>query len=66
MPDLLGLSAREALQIVTRLGLAAQVMGSGFVSSQEPAAGTPVDGITTCILRLDRNVSAGSVTGASP
>ena len=39
MPDLRGLSAREALRTLTRIGLTARINGDGFVIEQSPAAG---------------------------
>src|SRR6266540_3980049 len=41
-PDVVGLSARQALAVFARLGLTAQLRGTGFVISQEPASGTAV------------------------
>jgi membrane peptidoglycan carboxypeptidase len=41
-PDVVGLSARQALVVFARLGLTAQLRGTGFVISQEPAPGTAV------------------------
>ena len=43
MPDLRGMSAREAVRALVRLGMTARVSGDGFVVSQDPAAGTPID-----------------------
>ena len=39
-PDVVGLSARQALAIFARLGLTARLKGSGFVVSQDPLPGT--------------------------
>ena len=55
MPDLRGLSARDALRKMMRLGLAARVEGSGFVIAQEPAAGAPLDAISVGRVTLARN-----------
>jgi cell division protein FtsI/penicillin-binding protein 2 len=41
-PDVVGFSARQALAVFARLGLTAQLRGTGFVISQEPAPGTAV------------------------
>ena len=43
MPDLRGLSAREAVRRLVKLGLTARLAGDGFVVSQEPPPGTPLD-----------------------
>ncbi len=42
MPDLRGLSAREALRTLTRIGLTARINGDGFVIEQSPPPGAPV------------------------
>jgi cell division protein FtsI (penicillin-binding protein 3) len=54
LPDLRGLSAREAVRVLTRIGLAARLTGSGIVTAQNPAAGSTVDPGTLCQLRLER------------
>lgn len=43
MPDLRGVSSRQALRDITGVGLAARVSGSGVVVRQFPEAGTPVE-----------------------
>ena len=40
MPDLRGLSARDAVQVLGRIGMRALLDGNGFVVSQEPEADT--------------------------
>ena len=42
MPDLRGLAAREAVNVLTRLGMTARMNGSGFVFQQSPEAGEAV------------------------
>src|SRR4030095_6334108 len=54
VPDLTGLSAREAVGILTRLGCAAQVRGAGLVVDQWPAAGSALDSSATVVLTLAR------------
>ncbi len=54
MPDLRGLSAREALRTLTRIGLTARIAGSGFVIDQSPEAGSLLVRGDACILRLGR------------
>ena len=44
VPDLRGLSAREAVRKLVKLGLNARVSGDGFVVSQDPAAGRAARG----------------------
>ena len=43
LPDVRGLSAREAVRVVTRLGLTAKLNGNGVVVAQKPSAGSPVE-----------------------
>ena len=40
VPDVTGLSARQALAIFARMGLPARLQGSGFVLTQDPPPGT--------------------------
>jgi cell division protein FtsI (penicillin-binding protein 3) len=54
MPDLQGMSARDALRRLVKLGLTARVQGSGFVVSQDPPAGAALDAVGQCRLTLDR------------
>ena len=59
MPDLRGLSAREAVQSLTSIGLRGKLAGNGFVIEQSPEAGAPLvpgDGVT---LKLGRRAPAG-------
>jgi len=63
LPDLRGLSAREALRVLTRLGVGARVMGNGIVAAQIPPAGSPMDPGAICELRLERApLAAASVS----
>jgi membrane peptidoglycan carboxypeptidase len=41
-PDVLGLSARQALAVFAKLGLTARLSGTGFVISQDPPPGAPL------------------------
>jgi membrane peptidoglycan carboxypeptidase len=52
VPDLRGLSLREAVALLAQHGYRAQVEGHGFVTEQEPAAGTTLARASTCRLRL--------------
>jgi membrane peptidoglycan carboxypeptidase len=54
VPDVGGMSAREAIRKLVKLGMSARVSGDGFVVSQDPAAGTPIDGEGVCRLVLQR------------
>ena len=42
VPDASGLSARQALALFGRLGIAVRLQGAGFVTSQSPAPGAPL------------------------
>jgi cell division protein FtsI (penicillin-binding protein 3) len=54
MPDLRGLSAREASLAAARQGLVVRLHGSGPVVSQSPDPGMEIEAGTTCVLRLLR------------
>jgi cell division protein FtsI (penicillin-binding protein 3) len=54
MPDLRGLSAREALHLLTSIGMTARMKGDGYVVEQSTAAGTPLTPGEACALQLDR------------
>ena len=54
VPDLTGLSAREALSVLARLGCTAQLRGGGLVAAQWPPPGTPLDTSMSVVLTLER------------
>jgi len=54
VPDLYGMSARDAVRALVKLGMNARVSGDGSVVSQEPAAGVPIEGDAICRLVLER------------
>jgi hypothetical protein len=54
VPDLRGLSARDAMRELARLGLTARIDGDGVVVSQDPAAGSVLGPGGVCRLVLDR------------
>jgi cell division protein FtsI (penicillin-binding protein 3) len=54
VPDVRGLSARDAVRKLVRIGLMARVSGDGFVVSQNPAPGAPLETGGLCQLMLDR------------
>ncbi|HYE87271.1 MAG TPA: penicillin-binding transpeptidase domain-containing protein, partial [Vicinamibacterales bacterium] len=64
LPDLRGMSAREALRELARLGLTARMQGVGVVVTQDPPAGTPFEPGATCTLVLDRRFNARSTGSA--
>jgi membrane peptidoglycan carboxypeptidase len=55
MPDLRGLSAREALRRLAARRIAARIQGAGLVVAQSPGPGAPLDLGASCTLTLDRN-----------
>ena len=63
MPDVRGRSAREALRVLSRLGVAARLNGQGFVVRQSPEPGEPlVEGDVT-VLTLERRTHVSSTGG---
>jgi cell division protein FtsI (penicillin-binding protein 3) len=56
MPDLSGMSLREANQRLARLGLPVHTTGSGIVVSQSPLPGTPIESGMRLRVVLDRVV----------
>jgi cell division protein FtsI (penicillin-binding protein 3) len=64
MPDLQGLSARDAIRILTRLGLTAAVAGTGVVVEQEPDAGVPLSTVGNATLTLGRRPPAVEERGS--
>ncbi len=51
MPQLVGLSLRQALQQLSLLGIDAHVVGNGRVTQQHPAPGAAISSSTRCELR---------------
>jgi cell division protein FtsI (penicillin-binding protein 3) len=56
VPDLTGLSAREALGVLARLGSAAELRGAGVVVNQWPSPGTPLETGSIVVVTLDRRL----------
>lgn len=65
-PDLTGLSARDALRTLSRLGVMARVHGTGLVTAQQPEPGTPVDTDSTATVWLDRHTSVRLSSDTKP
>jgi cell division protein FtsI (penicillin-binding protein 3) len=61
MPDLRGLSGREALHITAQLGLAAELRGRGLVIDQTPAPGAAVERGSSCAIVLGRQTVVPAV-----
>jgi cell division protein FtsI (penicillin-binding protein 3) len=66
VPDLSGMSAREAVRTLVKLGLTAHVSGDGFVVSQSPEPGAPISGDGVCRLVLERSPSSQVSTTGRP
>ncbi|MGQ0733263.1 MAG: penicillin-binding protein [Acidobacteriota bacterium] len=65
VPDLRGMSARDALRTLGRLKLNARLEGTGVVVQQRPPPGSPFEPGTTCTLILDRDPARlGAAAGA--
>jgi cell division protein FtsI (penicillin-binding protein 3) len=62
MPDLRGLSARDAVRTLMRIGLTPRIDGDGFVIEQSPRAGAVLARGDECVLRLGRRPVAGGGT----
>jgi cell division protein FtsI (penicillin-binding protein 3) len=59
VPNLHGLSAREAVRTLVKLGLTAHLSGDGFVISQNPPAGAVLEPGAVCSLVLNRWAARG-------
>jgi cell division protein FtsI (penicillin-binding protein 3) len=66
MPDLRGLSAREALRVLSQIGMTPRMSGDGFVISQVPEAGSPLVRGDACALRLSRRPPVVAAGGEQP
>lgn len=64
MPDLRGMSVRKALNSLNRIGLAAQVEGTGLVIEQTPEPGAPLTPGETAVLKLSRQMPVVHAGGA--
>ena len=56
LPDFRGLSAREVVRTLTRIGMTARLSGEGFVVEQDPAPGAPIERGAACEVRLARRM----------
>jgi cell division protein FtsI (penicillin-binding protein 3) len=63
MPDLRGLSAREAVKVINRVGMTPRLKGQGFVLEQAPLAGTPLVRGKAADVILGRRTPPGSSGG---
>jgi cell division protein FtsI (penicillin-binding protein 3) len=65
-PDVRGLSARDAMRKLVKAGLSAQLAGDGYVVSQDPAPGEPIDAGSVCRLTLARAPIRQVASGVQP
>jgi cell division protein FtsI (penicillin-binding protein 3) len=63
MPDVTGLSARDAVRVLTRVGLSVRPRGAGVVARQTPAPGEPIDPGSWSLLDLQPTVAATEPRG---
>jgi beta-lactam-binding protein with PASTA domain len=63
VPDLHGMSAREAIHRLGTLGWTAQLAGDGFVTSQDPLPGSPLEPGGVCRLVLSRQIALSQQPG---
>jgi cell division protein FtsI (penicillin-binding protein 3) len=66
VPNLEGLSAREAVRQLVTLGLNPRLSGDGVVVSQTPAAGTPIEPDGLCRLVLERQPTRHAARTTQP
>ena len=66
-PDVRGLSAREALHVLARLGVTGRLNGVGIVTAQRPEPGTPIgDTVNSAVLWLERLPTLAAVADVDP
>ena len=65
LPDVSGLSARDAVRRLMRVGVNARLSGDGAVRSQDPPAGTPLEPGMVCRLVLDRTPRPVATAGSA-
>jgi cell division protein FtsI (penicillin-binding protein 3) len=58
MPDLRGMSAREAMRALSRVGLTPRIEGTGFVIDQSPLPGATLIRGDAAVLKLGRRMPA--------
>jgi hypothetical protein len=66
MPDLRGLSAREAIRTLTNLGVSALISGQGIVLAQDPEPGTSFESGDTSKLQLGRRPAPPRASDTQP
>jgi cell division protein FtsI (penicillin-binding protein 3) len=64
LPDLTGLSARDAMRMLAQIGITPRLRGAGTVVDQDPPPGSPLEPGTTCTLTLERAAARPPMTRA--
>jgi membrane peptidoglycan carboxypeptidase len=64
VPDLTGMSGRDAVRLLATLGLQVQVIGHGLVTDQRPLPGTPAFAAASARVWLDRRGTPEAVPRA--
>ena len=65
VPDLRGLGARDAMQVIARLGMKVRIRGAGIVVDQQPAPGSAIEPGSTATLTLERRVTVNTDSPSS-
>jgi len=66
MPDVRGMSARDAMRRLAKLGLSPSMHGDGFVTAQTPQPGESIQNGPTCRLTLEREPARRTASAAQP
>jgi hypothetical protein len=64
VPDVRGMSAREAMRKLVKAGLSTKLVGDGFVVAQDPQPGSAIEDGAVCRLTLARAAMRAATTGA--
>ena len=62
-PDLAGMSARDAVHVLAKLGIGTRVHGTGVVVEQKPTAGTPLTAAAVASIWLERFPVSTAIQG---
>jgi membrane peptidoglycan carboxypeptidase len=66
VPDLTGMSGRDAVRLLATLGLQVQVIGHGLVTDQRPLPGTPALAAASARVWLDRRAPEAVPKASAP
>jgi cell division protein FtsI (penicillin-binding protein 3) len=66
IPELTGMSARDALHVLAKLGVTARLHGAGSVAHQQPPAGAPIESGMDATLWLERQPSQQIASARRP